>query len=64
MKLGLDLSGGVHFLLEVNTEKVVGTRLESMVREVRSAMREEKLRYHSVKLVDRKAIVSKFKTQE
>jgi preprotein translocase subunit SecD len=64
MKLGLDLSGGVHFLLEVNTEKAVSTRLETMVREVRSAMREEKLRYHSVKLVDKKAIVSTFKTAE
>lgn len=64
MKLGLDLSGGVHFLLEVDTDKAVGARLETMVREVRSAMREEKLRYRSVKLVDKKTIVSTFKTVE
>ena len=64
MKLGLDLSGGVHFLLEVNTDEAISTRMESMVREVRSAMRKEKLRYHSVKLVDEKHIVSVFKTLE
>ena len=64
MKLGLDLSGGVHFLLEVNTEKAIGQRMDTMVKEVRSAMRKEKLRYHSVKLVNKKTIVSTFKTAE
>ncbi len=64
MKLGLDLSGGVHFLLEVNTEQAVAKRMETMVREVRSAMREEKLRYKSVKLVDKKTIVSIFNSEE
>ncbi|WP_339674763.1 hypothetical protein [uncultured Zhongshania sp.] len=28
MKLGLDLSGGVHFLLEVDTDSAIATRLE------------------------------------
>jgi len=64
MKLGLDLSGGVHFLLEVNTEEAVEKRMETMAREVRSAMREEKLRYKSVKLVDKKTIVSIFNSEE
>lgn len=64
MKLGLDLSGGVHFLLEVNTEQAVATRMETTVREVRSAMRTEKLRYKSVKLVDKKTIVSMFNTED
>jgi len=64
MKLGLDLSGGVHFLLEVNTEKAVAKRMETMVREVRSSMREERLRYKSVKLVNKKTIVSSFNSQE
>lgn len=64
MKLGLDLSGGVHFLLEVNTEQAVATRMETMVREVRSTMRTEKLRYKSVKLVDKQTIVSMFNTEE
>ncbi|MFT7299570.1 MAG: preprotein translocase subunit SecD [Porticoccus sp.] len=64
MKLGLDLSGGVHFLLEVNTDEAISARMETMVREVRSAMRKEKLRYNSVKLIEKKVIVSTFKTVE
>jgi len=64
MKLGLDLSGGVHFLLEVNTDEAIGKRMETTVREVRAAMREEKLRYESVKLEDGKTIVSAFDTEE
>ena len=48
MKLGLDLSGGVHFLLEVNTDEAIGKRMDTAVREVRAAMREEKLRYESL----------------
>ncbi len=64
MKLGLDLSGGVHFLLEVNTDEAISARMETMVREARSAMRKEKLRYNSVKLIEKKVIVSTFKTVE
>tara|TARA_R110000822_G_scaffold59736_25_gene149076 strand:- start:10998 stop:12854 length:1857 start_codon:yes stop_codon:yes gene_type:complete len=64
MKLGLDLSGGVHFLLEVNTDEAISARMETMVREARSAMRKEKLRYNSVKLIEKKIIVSTFKTVE
>lgn len=63
MKLGLDLSGGVHFLLEVNTDEAIGKRMDTAVREVRAAMREEKLRYASVKLEDGATIVSKFDTE-
>ncbi len=64
MKLGLDLSGGVHFLLEVNTDEAISARMETMVREARSAMRKEKLRYNSVKLIEKKIIVRTFKTVE
>ncbi len=63
MKLGLDLRGGVHFLLEVNTDEVIGKQMETTVAQVRAAMREEKLRYESVKIVDGKLIVSVFKTK-
>jgi preprotein translocase subunit SecD len=45
MKLGLDLSGGVHFLMEVDTKAVVATRLESMPIELKRQLRQEKLRY-------------------
>ncbi|MGY0217184.1 protein translocase subunit SecD [Endozoicomonadaceae bacterium StTr2] len=47
MKLGLDLSGGVHFLLEVDTDRAVGTRLEVYNGEIRTLLRKEKLRYRT-----------------
>jgi len=47
MKLGLDLSGGVHFLLEVDINAAVKTNLESVAGQVRSLLREEKIRYRT-----------------
>lgn len=48
MKLGLDLSGGVHFLLEVDMEKAVETRLNVYEGEVKSLLRKERVRYRSL----------------
>ncbi|WP_447407593.1 hypothetical protein, partial [Clostridium perfringens] len=45
MKLGLDLSGGVHFLLEVDMEKAIETRLNVSEGEVKSLLRKERVRY-------------------
>lgn len=45
MSLGLDLSGGVHFLLEVDTESALETQLESVGGEIRTLLRENQLRY-------------------
>ncbi|MWV16587.1 protein translocase subunit SecD [Pseudomonas sp. L-22-4S-12] len=48
MKLGLDLSGGVHFLLEVDMDKAVGARLKVYESEVKTLLRKERLRYRSL----------------
>ncbi len=48
MKLGLDLSGGVHFLLEVDSQKAVATRMDVYAGEIRTALRKERLRYRTV----------------
>ncbi len=48
MKLGLDLRGGVHFLLEVDMAQAVGQRLDVYVSEIKTKLREEKLRYRVV----------------
>ncbi len=48
MKLGLDLSGGVHFLLEVDTVKAVQLKMDIATSEIRSALRREKLRYRTM----------------
>jgi len=44
MKLGLDLSGGVHFLLEVDIDSAVHKRLDGMLGEIKSVLREKHLR--------------------
>ena len=45
LRLGLDLSGGVHFLLEVDIENAVANRLESALNEFRKKFREDRVRY-------------------
>ena len=48
MKLGLDLSGGVHFLLEVDMDKAVDARMKVYEGDVKSLLRKEKVRYRSL----------------
>ena len=48
MKLGLDLSGGVHFLLEVDTAKALQLKMDIATSEIRSSLRKEKLRYRTM----------------
>lgn len=45
MRLGLDLRGGVNFLLDVDVNSVVTQRLEGEVHNIEMAFREEKIRY-------------------
>ena len=52
MKLGLDLSGGVHFLLEVDMDKAIETRLNVYEGEVKSLLRKERVRYRSLPLAE------------
>tara|TARA_E500000178_G_scaffold356157_1_gene432029 strand:+ start:2506 stop:4347 length:1842 start_codon:yes stop_codon:yes gene_type:complete len=63
MKLGLDLSGGVHFLLEVDLDSALTTRLEGDLQEVKSSLREEKIRYRSFELKGQK-IIGRFRNQQ
>ncbi len=51
MKLGLDLSGGVHFTMEVDMVTAVNNALEQMEADFKSDLREEKLRYRSIRRV-------------
>ncbi|WP_297833131.1 protein translocase subunit SecD [Pseudomonas sp.] len=52
MKMGLDLSGGVHFLLEVDMDKALDARLKVYDGEVKTLLRKERLRYRSLPQVD------------
>ena len=45
MYLGLDLRGGVHFLMEVDTKAVLNKRLQGLQASVRSILRDKNIRY-------------------
>ncbi|MCP4431040.1 MAG: protein translocase subunit SecD [Gammaproteobacteria bacterium] len=53
MYLGLDLRGGVHFLMEVDMESAIEKSLQRAESEIRSFMRGEKIRYRTVNSDDR-----------
>ncbi len=63
MKLGLDLSGGVHFLLEVDTQTAVDKRQDTNLNELKVQLRKAKARYRSVTLRDG-VITARFKSAE
>ncbi|HSA70248.1 MAG TPA: protein translocase subunit SecD, partial [Burkholderiales bacterium] len=48
MYLGLDLRGGVHFLLQVDMQAATTKRLESIAADVRSLLREKSVRHGGV----------------
>ncbi|MYE84659.1 MAG: protein translocase subunit SecD [Gammaproteobacteria bacterium] len=52
MSLGLDLSGGVHLLLQVDMEKFVGDRMRSMEETARDALVAARIRYVGRNWVD------------
>ncbi len=63
MNLGLDLRGGVHFLMEVNLDDVVNTRLRKYLSDIRSHFRSEKIRYRKISL-DGSTIILIFQNNE
>ena len=48
MKLGLDLRGGVHFLLEVDMSKALEQRLETATADIRRSLRDNKISFNAV----------------
>ncbi|RYY80028.1 MAG: protein translocase subunit SecD [Moraxellaceae bacterium] len=48
MKLGLDLRGGVHFLLEVDMSKALEQRLETATADIRRNLRDNKISFNAV----------------
>ncbi|MFT0213509.1 protein translocase subunit SecD [Pseudomonas sp. F1_0610] len=48
MKLGLDLSGGVHFLLEVDMDKAISARVKVYDSEIKALLRKDRIRYTSL----------------
>jgi preprotein translocase subunit SecD len=50
MKLGLDLRGGVHFLLEVDMDKAIAQRMETSATDLRRQFRDNKIKFNSLTL--------------
>ncbi|MBM7072546.1 protein translocase subunit SecD [Shewanella sp. 202IG2-18] len=63
MKLGLDLRGGVHFLMEVDMKEAIRKMEQSQVAEFRTQLRQEKIRYSGVRLKPR-GVEIKFRNEE
>lgn len=51
LKLGLDLRGGVHFLMEIDMKTAVDKSIEATIGGFRNDLRGEKIRYRSIKRV-------------
>jgi len=64
MKLGLDLRGGVHFLMQVDTESAIKNRQDGTLQDLRIRFREEKIRYSQATVEDDASIFLKFNSQE
>lgn len=61
MKQGLDLRGGVHFLLEVDVESVIGRRYEGLMKSIGQELREIGIRYSGIRYVADKGIDLRFR---
>ena len=61
MKLGLDLRGGVHFLLEVDVDGVIAKRQQGMMRDISQELRNEGVRYAGLEQTRNKQIIVQFK---
>jgi len=64
MKYGLDLRGGVHFLLEVNTAKVISDRIDTLETDVKRKLREGKLRYKAVSSPAPRVLKAEFTSED
>ena len=63
LKLGLDLSGGVHFLLEVDIDSALDNRLESLLNEYRKKFRDDRISVESSRK-DKKDLFFSFASDE
>ncbi|MGC8120479.1 protein translocase subunit SecD [Marinobacter sp. VGCF2001] len=63
MKLGLDLRGGVHFLLEVDMETALNQRLEALAGQIKRDLREERIRYRGGDIEDETRVVLSFRDE-
>ncbi len=56
INLGLDLQGGMHLILEVETQKAVEAHMEGVLDEFRTMLRKEQIRHKGINMVGGKQI--------
>ncbi|MBT3530830.1 MAG: protein translocase subunit SecD [Gammaproteobacteria bacterium] len=64
MNLGLDLQGGVHFLMEVDMDAAIERRMQDNQSNVRTILREERIRSRGLNIVDSSHLEVRFATEE
>ena len=57
MYLGLDLRGGVHFLMQIDTTEALNKRLDSAMADVRTLLRDRKVRHSGIKRNGRQLVL-------
>ncbi len=62
MFLGLDLRGGVHFLMEVDMEAALRLAEERYVSDIRTLLRENKLRYRTISRQEDGGVLIRFRS--
>jgi preprotein translocase subunit SecD len=60
MSLGLDLQGGVHFLMEVDMDTALRRRMENTLSNIRQELRNERVRSRAMTLVNNNQIELRF----
>lgn len=63
MSLGLDLQGGVHFLMEVDMDAALQRRMENNVSNIRQLLRSERIRSRALSLDSPNLIVARFEDE-
>ena len=58
MKLGLDLRGGVNFLMEVDTDLLIETKLESTASVLRNSLRDARIKVNSINVEKNKIVLN------
>lgn len=61
MKLGLDLRGGVHFLMEVDMDTALGKLQEQTMDTLRSELREKGIPYAAIRKLDNNGVEVRFR---
>lgn len=64
INLGLDLQGGMHLVLEVDTDKAVEDTIERLAQELRTSLRKERVRVQDIDRSDKNRIIIRIQGEE